>query len=206
VPRHSEAEKLAIAQRRQRTAALYLRGRTQHEIALELDVNQGTVSRDLAALREEWKQSSLIDFDEARSRELARIDELERTYWEAWQRSCQDAETRTAETVRSDDGERTKAVKRVEGQSGSPAFLAGVERCIEMRTRLLGLNAPLKIAPTSPDGQQPATTGTDQLLALLLSLPVPAAAAAVPGQPEAQPAPPPGSAAGPAAEGLAPLP
>ena len=46
--------RLQVQQRRTAVARLYLQQRTQGEIAGELGVNQGTVSRDLKAIRAEW--------------------------------------------------------------------------------------------------------------------------------------------------------
>ncbi len=44
--------------------------------------------------------------------------------------------------------------KIVRQQSGDPRFLEQVQRSIVGRRSLLGLDAPTRIAPTSPDGQE----------------------------------------------------
>ena len=46
-----------------------------------------------------------------------------------------------------------KAVIEKETMLGNPAYLAGVMSCIERRCKILGLDAPTKIAPTAPDGK-----------------------------------------------------
>jgi hypothetical protein len=125
-----KSEALEIDRRRARVAALYLQGRYQWDIAAELEVDPSTVSRDLKAIRAAWKASAVRDFDEAKGRELDRIDLLERTYWQAWLDS------------------------REEHQTTTPAFLAGVQWCIDRRCKLLGLDAPTKVAPTDPSGQK----------------------------------------------------
>ena len=55
---HRRAEisptKLALWERRARVAKLYLSNVSQWEITVQLGVNQGTVSRDLAAIQDEW--------------------------------------------------------------------------------------------------------------------------------------------------------
>jgi hypothetical protein len=38
---------------------------------------------------------------------------------------------------------------------GDPRFLDQISKCIASRRALLGIDAPTKIAPTSPDGQEP---------------------------------------------------
>ena len=53
------------------------------------------------------------------------------------------------------DGEAgsQKAKRTVRHQYGDPRFLDIVLRCNEARRKLLGIDAPTKIAPTLPDGQ-----------------------------------------------------
>jgi len=141
---------------RETVARLYLRGVSQMDIAAEVGVNQSTVSRDLKALQKAWRESSLIDINEAKQRELAKIDELERTYWEAWLKSCEDAESETLKRVGSTNdaqSQRAELTKRREGQNGNPAFLAGVERCIKIRIDIIGLEAPKRTELTGADGE-----------------------------------------------------
>jgi len=143
---------------------MYLRGDLQADIAAELKLSQSTVSNDLATLQNEWRQSSLIDINDRKAYELARVDDLEREYWSAWKRSQEDAEIRIVvkKGVDVEKEGKTKSritpikdTKRTEGQSGNPAFLRGIEWCINKRCELLGLDAPKKIAPTNPAGDKP---------------------------------------------------
>jgi hypothetical protein len=128
-------------------ASLYLKGEYQSDIAAQLGISQGQVSKELAALQVEWQASALVDINTAKARELAKIDALELEYWTAWKRSQEDAESEITE-MQGDDpakpGKLRKQQKR-EGQSGNPAFLRGVEWCINKRCEILGVNAPLKI-------------------------------------------------------------
>lgn len=110
-----------IARDRLRMSDLYLQGRLQADIASELGLSEATVSRDLKALHKEWLAGSRIGFSKAKARELAKIDRLEREYWEAWKRS------------------------RIEGQAGDPRFLAGIQWCIERRCKIMGIDAPTKM-------------------------------------------------------------
>jgi hypothetical protein len=131
---------------------MYLRGRLQAEIAEELGIAQSTVSRDLKALHEEWRQSALIDINEAKARELARIDELERTYWAAWERSREDAESEAKKAIDSADGKRYEVQTQRKGQAGDPRFLQGVQWCIERRCKILGIDAPTRAELTGKGG------------------------------------------------------
>src|SRR5262249_44621131 len=66
-----------VALRRQQVAHLYFQGNLQSQMAAELGVTQATISLDLKALRMEWVQAALMDFNAAKARELAHIDTLE---------------------------------------------------------------------------------------------------------------------------------
>jgi hypothetical protein len=163
----TSCSRLQVAQRRTTVARLYLQQRTQAEIAHEAGVNQGTVSRDLKAIQAEWQQQRLDDFARGKLRELARIDQLEREYWEAWERSCQNREQTLQEKSTTPTGDRLKAGTRTEGRDGNPEFLRGVERCIEMRCKITGTFAAVKIAPTTPDGQEEWHANNDETNAVL---------------------------------------
>jgi hypothetical protein len=139
-------------------AALYLHGLTQHEIAQRLSVSRQQIGYDLKLLQQRWQESALADFNAKKAAELAKVDELERTYWEAWERSCQTREVSTTEITQASEAPaedtRRKAGVRKEPRDGNPEFLRGVERCIELRCKITGAFAALKIAPTTPDGQE----------------------------------------------------
>lgn len=143
------ARDFTILHRRRKVAALYLRNYTQQEIARELDCTQALISLDLKEIRKQWIASGVMDFNERRSQELAKIDHLEQTYWEAWDRSCQPKEgtSKKKQTTGGsaggddDDGskDRFEVSTKVEPRDGNPEFLRGVERCIEQRCKLLQL-------------------------------------------------------------------
>ncbi len=133
-------------------ARLYLHGKTQEEIGAEVNLDQGQVCRDLAVIRGRWQKSAVMDMNEAKNRELGRIDELERTYWQAWQDSKQPKETTNTEKSTRGEAATAKASIRKEERDGNPAYLAGVMSCIERRCRLLGIDAPTKTELTGKDG------------------------------------------------------
>ena len=69
--------------------------------------------------------------------------------WVAWELSLQDKERSTVTT-----GPNGGTSDMTENQSGNPRYLDIVLNCIEKRCKLLGLDAPTKIAPTDPTGKQ----------------------------------------------------
>jgi len=173
--------KAQIARDRRRISDLYLQGWLQADIADTIGVSAPTVSRDLKALQADWLESALIDFNEAKARELAKVDRLEREYWQAWRRSCEDAETiRQEGSRRGEDGSKKlppvdKVVKTSKGQAGDPRFLQGVQWCIDKRCKILGIDAPQKLEHTGKDGgpiqtKEVGLTDAERLAALAAML------------------------------------
>lgn len=130
----------------------YLHGKFQFEIAeiLSKDANRGytltqqTISRDLRMIQLQWQRSSIVKFDEAKARELAKIDNLEREYWKAWERSK--TEKKHSEKAKT-EGVTLKEVTRIQKWEliGDHRFLEGVQWCINRRCELLGLDAPRRM-------------------------------------------------------------
>jgi hypothetical protein len=146
----SKNQKAALTRRREQVADLYVQGWRQVAIARHLGVSQPTISQDLRAIQRQWRESAIRDFDVLRERELQKLDRLEREAWDAWERSKKPAQSAVINI--SGDSQRTQ--KRVEEQIGDPRYLEQVQKCIAARRALLGLDAPTKISPTSPDGEQ----------------------------------------------------
>lgn len=130
----------------QKIAALYLKGKTQADIAADLTVTQQQVSYDLKEIHKRWRESTLVNMNEAKHRELARIDQLEITYWDAWQRSI--GEKTKTKTEKMAGESSTKASIEKEMMVGNPAFLTGVLSCIEQRCKIFGIYEATKIAIT----------------------------------------------------------
>jgi hypothetical protein len=121
----------------QRIADFYLRGWRQVDIAAEVKLTQQQIAYDLKVIQQRWRESSIVDMNEAKQRELARIDVLEREYWDAWERS-QGERSKMRQTRRGED--QSLSVEK-EIPVGNPAFLAGVQWCIAERSKILGLYA-----------------------------------------------------------------
>jgi multidrug efflux pump subunit AcrA (membrane-fusion protein) len=125
-----------------KTQELYLRGKTQQEIADELDVSREQIKYDLKAIQQRWQETTTFNLDEAKAKELSKVDNLERTYWEAWERTL--GERTKSRVERQGAGETTRDKSSIERESllGDPRFLQGVQWCIERRCDILGLYAP----------------------------------------------------------------
>lgn len=146
---------------RMEEAAMYLKGipaREIHQYLLdnrEYEISLRTVYEDIKQVREQWKESYLRDYDAAKSQELARIDELEREYWDSYRRSLRDKEEKESESKQDEQLGRggkvvtgyssKKARHKVEKRDGNPKYLEGIERCIQLRAKILGLDEPKKV-------------------------------------------------------------
>lgn|GEM_PF-1806936 len=138
----------------------YLEGKWQYEIAAIVGISQEMVSYDLKAVQKQWRDIPQAELTELKAKELAKIDHLEMTYWQAWHDSKKPTEsTKQSKQVGSDSG---TVEKRSQTKNGNPAYLQGVERCISARVRILGLDAPVRSEIAGADGS-PIQAGLSQV-------------------------------------------
>lgn len=140
---------------RAKIALLYLRGTSQPEIATALKLPLQAVSKELKAVRQEWVSEMPTDFNSAKATELAKINALEREYWNAWRRSigsvtdesCSPKSVESAERrSKSAKAKSKRTNKRTETRTklstGDPRYLAGVQWCIKQRCVIFGVAEP----------------------------------------------------------------
>jgi hypothetical protein len=157
---------------------MYLCGKFQSEIAAALNISQGQVSYDVAIIQKRWRESSIVNWDEARGKELAELDLLRREYREdldrylaAWEASKLERSKTRKETDGTKDRDGNlitkKATVETEKRDGNPAFLDGMIKCKqelvrlhERRCKILGLDAPTKTQNLNVD----LSTLTDEQL------------------------------------------
>ena len=124
---------------RKEIATGVLGGVPQVVIAQSLGLAPNLVGYHLRVLRQRWREQSDRDIDDALSEQLAKLDAIESEAWESWRRSQQPIET----TLRESAGTgRDMAMVRQVTTAGDPRFLEQVAKCIELRCKLLGLDAP----------------------------------------------------------------
>ena len=155
-------------------ALLYRDGHTQRAIAQQFGLSQGQICQDLAEIKRRWKAESLEFFTSKVEEELSKIDNLEITYWNQFDKSRQDeiciaVETKTVALKGDDGGDsvdlpaiETKRTVKTTKRVGDRGFLAGIEWCIERRCKLLGLDAPAKSELTGKDGGPIKTEATNK--------------------------------------------
>ena len=78
-PIHLTPKREELATRRRKVAELRLQHWTESEIAEALGVSQPTISRDLAHIRDEWREERVRSYDDWVAEELAKLAVLERT-------------------------------------------------------------------------------------------------------------------------------
>lgn len=135
-------------------ADLYLRGLSYRSIKAVLDEERGqsisiaTIGKYVNGTIEEWKGERLAALDDIKETELRRINKLETTYWNAWEKSVQEHK-KTADKKKSTVDRKGKSnVNKVENsimleeRYGNPQYLAGIQWCISMRCKILGIEAP----------------------------------------------------------------
>ncbi len=138
--------RFAVEKRRRQVVELYLQGTGQGAIAEQLRISQSTVSDDLKAVRKQWRDSAIRDFDELRSIELEKIDLIEREAWAAWKRSQKPAQS----AVVTGEGAGQRTSKSMKHQVGDPRFLVLVSQSIAQRRALLGLD----VLPTAASTEE----------------------------------------------------
>jgi hypothetical protein len=153
MPRRNKRDHFRVTERRNRVAKMYLRGIAQYQIAKECGVHPGQISRDIAHLLREWKESSFADIDTKRAVELAKIERLEQTYWEAWERSCGQREISITKRKGAGDSAELEASLRKEDRDGNPRFLEGMRWCIGKRCEILGLVGLPEVSTTELNSQ-----------------------------------------------------
>lgn len=144
----------AAAERRLEVARLYFRGGlSQRKIAKRFKITQQQISLDLAAVRDHWRKAMGEEFDALKVEQLLKLDMLEAEAMRGWRRSLRNAERTRAKVSGASGEERSEREKTEEGQSGDARFLTEARNCIADRRKMLGMDAPAKIAPTMPDGK-----------------------------------------------------
>ena len=139
-------QRLITTQRRLQVSELYLQGWSQSAIATHLGVAQSTVSADLRVIQQQWRASSLRNFDLTREVELRKLDRLEREAWAAWERSQKPDQS----AVVTGDGSGRQTRQSLKHQVGDPRFLDQINKCISQRRTILGLDAPFQVADVTP--------------------------------------------------------
>jgi hypothetical protein len=131
--------------RRKLVSELYLQCLSLAEIGKQLGVSAMTVYKDMQYCREQWRTRITDNMELLRQRELGRIDHLELEYWRGFQRTVGVVKIYKEESGTGAQGPIAKNSVTRERKAGDPRFLDGVQKCIEQRRKILGLDAPSQV-------------------------------------------------------------
>jgi len=141
-----------LMERRSRVSELYLQCHSMAKIGEMVGVSAQTVYKDICWAREQWRTRAADAIDKHKQLELSRVDHVELEAWKAWERSIGLHEIVTTKTTKvSASAENVKVDLPAEEQTikaeplaGDSHFLEIVNKCIESRRKILGLDAPIK--------------------------------------------------------------
>jgi len=133
-------------------SSMYLRGMRQVDMAKELKVSVSTVERDLSKLRAQWEDASVYNFHSAKSEQLAKIDEIERAAWAAYEASR--SERRKVTHFDEQVNPRT-VTQRDDAGAGDAKWLDKISWCVEQRCKIMGFHAPKEVAMTHSKIERP---------------------------------------------------
>lgn len=169
--RQEQGKRLNASQReafKSHTSELYLKGWSYRKIIEDIEEKFGhtlsisTIHRYVSGLVDEWREHRISKLDDLKTVELQRINKLEETYWDAWQRSL-DGAVRTVEKQKAVPGKsvnergqvqdtmnvaHAEKMRSTEEAYGDPRFLNGIQWCISMRCKILGVEAPIEFKGT----------------------------------------------------------
>lgn len=180
MPRINHTKKLALQERRARVSRMLAEGMNQIEIARALHSEglfgslasaQVSVVQDVKVIKEEWKQSSLQDYDELKGRAYEKYEWIFHELRQAWERSKGQSNSVTVQQYKSPDNEGKTLLKRSrdeedseeklkndrvistvrkEARDGNPVFTAQMMQCVEQQCELMGLRVKPGEVGTAP--------------------------------------------------------
>jgi len=147
---------------RTRIASLYLSGNNEQEIAKMLGVSQSTISRDIKTLQAEWIERSSQDINTLKAEEIAYLKakrvELE-AIWQLSQNRINTIKTKRATMVGGVITQQELS-EREELELADTKIGQLLISISEKLTALTGIEAPKKLASTTPDGSESAPAST----------------------------------------------
>jgi len=108
------------------------------EISEILGIHISTATRDLAAIKAEWREEMMLDVDAVLARDLAELGMVKQEAWRAYAMSLEKGD----ETVTVQEFEDGKEIRTTVTQNPKPDLgaLKMVAGCIERKRKILGLD------------------------------------------------------------------
>jgi len=142
------------------------------DATLGRDFTRTRVMKAVDILRSRWVQETYLDMDIHFVRTMKTLDHIEAELWKTWERSQKERKTKqvTEEqtTINHKGGENEtlpatirRKVVNAEERIGDVSIMDRILEVTKIRMRLLGLEAPIKVA--NPDGSRIGNTTNVQL-------------------------------------------
>ena len=140
-----------IARRRVVVSELFLRrNMTLRQIAAEVqerteqEVSFQQISKDIKWIRKQWRMETIKNYEDAQNQEVAKLNEIEREAWEAYQRTVGLHRKQTRKRGAAETDENAETTVTEEELAGDPRFLIVAKDCVEKRCKIKGLEEPVK--------------------------------------------------------------
>jgi hypothetical protein len=172
-----------MTQRMVETARLFMEeGLSLRDMSAKLGRSRESISSDLNKILYMWQIQIGDSVEFWVARELTTLARVESEAWAAWEQSLQrKGKIKRVSYFRrgkdrlgrgmprmspgtppldrfEDAGDERRAYKEehiLEEATGDPRYLDLIRRIVEQRAMMMGLNRPIKIAPTDPSGEEP---------------------------------------------------
>ncbi len=122
------------------------RGCHQHFIAEKLCISQARVSHYVTELKRRWAEINTLTIQEMVEEKLVMLREVRTEAWAAWDRSKEDAESSSEETLSMQGSEdRLRSIITTTGRLPNNQYLKTVLDTIQAERELLGLDEAKKV-------------------------------------------------------------
>lgn len=165
-----------------------LQGVPLRQIPALVGLSLTTVKRELRAATAEWRSGMTANVEELAQRELQRLELLEANAWSEWERSRLNYVKVRSERITPEEAQAFEAAdssaapavalcgpagagplrlltRETGNRVGDARFLQVILSAHERRCKILGIDAPVKVAPTDPTGEKPYAAMADAELA-----------------------------------------
>lgn len=159
----THSERLAL---KARVGELMLRGYSGAAIAREVGITppaaQHWINKIRAEIAAEY-QRSIASLTALAGEHIAELDAVKREAWSAWEQSKKPARVVIKrEETGGEKGERVVIERRREQRIPDARYLSAILTAQAQQAKIAGVNAPEKLAPTSPDGTREYQGITDE--------------------------------------------
>jgi len=133
---------------------LYLKGYSYREIerlfkadkTRKHTLSHTQIGTDMNRMLKDWRKDRESSIDEWVNAELLKLDKLEQTYWASFEKSIKALTKTKTKTGSNSFGAIDETTMEDMLMLGDPRYLQGIERCIQKRCDLLGLDMPKEIS------------------------------------------------------------